>query len=364
MTVAGTCIPQESVYPLLVYVQSKAFACPFECPNVTPTILVDSDCPDRATLAAAAAVIRRGGLVAFPTETVYGLGANALDAAAVRKIFAAKGRPAINPIIVHVSDLEMARGLVANWPATAEILAGHFWPGPLTLVLPKSDFVPDVVTAGGPTVAIRMPAHPIALGLIRASGVPLAAPSANRSSELSPTRAEHVKAALDDRIDLILDGGPTPNGIESTVLDLTTSPATLLRPGPISVAALERVIGPIQTRRSESAAGALPSPGLLPRHYSPRTRVELFSDRLSLVKRSKEVEQAGERSAMVFFGNGDTARPDSVEMPTNAEQYAARFYDTLHLLDGRNCSRILIELPPDTPEWLAVHDRLTRAAAM
>ncbi len=188
----------------------------------TRILKIDPQIPDVRLLRLAAEVIHDGGLVAFPTETVYGLGANALDSQAVRRIFEAKGRPANNPVIAHVSDRAMLRQLVKEWPANVERLAEEFWPGPLTLVLPKNDWVPDVVTAGGPTVAVRMPGHPIALGLIRELGLPLAAPSANRSSELSPTRAEHVHAGLDGRIDLILDGGPTTewNRINSSRSDL------------------------------------------------------------------------------------------------------------------------------------------------
>ena len=176
-------------------------------------------------------MLRRGGLVAFPTETVYGLGANALDAEAVRHIFAAKGRPATNPVIVHVAEIARVREVVADWPPLAERLAGRFWPGPLTLVLPRHPALPALVTAGGPTVAVRVPLHPVALALLRAAVVPVAAPSANRSTRLSPTRAEHVLAGLAGRIDLLLDGGPASGGLESTVLDVTTVPPRLLRRG-------------------------------------------------------------------------------------------------------------------------------------
>ena len=202
-------------------------------------------------------MLRGGGLAAFPTETVYGLGANALDAAAVARIFAAKGRPANNPLIVHLADAAQVREIAADWPESASRLAERFWPGPLTLVLPRRDIVPDIVTARGPTVAVRVPAHPVAQALLRAAALPLAAPSANRSTELSPTRAEHVLRGLEGRIDLLLDGGPTAGGIESTVLDVTIMPPRLLRPGLIGVAQLEAVIGPLMRvlpRRSGSPA--------------------------------------------------------------------------------------------------------------
>src|ERR1700678_2368203 len=195
-----------------------------------------------ASIAHAAELIRAGKLVAFPTETVYGLGANALDPAAVERIFAAKGRPKTSPLIVHVDSIEMARGLAAAWPAAAETLARRYWPGPLTLVLPKSATVPDIVTAGLPTVGLRMPAHPLALQLIRAAGVPIAGPSANRFTELSPTAASHVPEAL---ADYVLDGGPARVGIESTVVSLVGE-STLLRPGVIPLPDLEALIGPIR----------------------------------------------------------------------------------------------------------------------
>ena len=188
-----------------------------------------------------------GKLVAFPTETVYGLGANALDAAAVDRIFAAKGRPLTSPLIVHVDSVDMARELVTRWPAAAEILAAKHWPGPLTLVLPKQARIPDIVTAGLPTVGLRVPAHPLALELIRRAGVPIAAPSANRFGQLSPTTAEHVRKSLGDAVDLILDGGSTSVGIESAVLSLAGDRPVLLRPGVIPVTELEALIGPVES---------------------------------------------------------------------------------------------------------------------
>jgi L-threonylcarbamoyladenylate synthase len=329
-----------------------------------PTVVqvIDPTAPDPDVLRAAAERVRAGGLVAFPTETVYGLGANALDADAVRRIFAAKGRPPTNPLIVHVDGESMLRTLVAAWPPTAARLAERLWPGPLTLVLAKTQAVPDVVTAGGPTVAVRMPAHPVALGLIRAAGVPLAAPSANRSSELSPTRAEHVLAGLDGRIDLILDGGPTANGIESTVLSLVDDRPVLLRPGPISVSDLEGVIGPIERWFAETAPGPVPSPGLLARHYSPRTPIEVYPDRGRLTDRAEKLNRGGQQLGCVVIGRGTDLPGVVVEMPADARGYAARLYDELHELDRRELVRILVELPPETDQWLAVRDRLTRAA--
>ena len=315
-------------------------------------------------MAQAAAVLRAGGLVAFPTETVYGLGANALDRAAVASIFAAKGRPAANPLIVHVSDAASAHALVEHWPTQAEQLAQHFWPGPLTLVLPRKRIVPDVVTAGGPTVAIRMPAHPVALALLSACGLPLAAPSANPSSCLSPTRAEHVLAALSEQIDLILDAGPTPGGLESTVLDLTTQPPCLLRPGLLTPGQLEEVVGPV-ARLVPGAGDSRPplSPGLLGRHYAPRTPIELAPSNGR--SRVEFLTRQGFRVGwLVLCGDSSAALcpTATVVMPEGAAAYSAQLYAKLHELDELGLDRLIVDLPPATDEWLAVRDRLHRAA--
>lgn len=325
----------------------------------TTVVSIDPDSPDESILRRAADAIRRGELVAFPTETVYGLGANALDANAVERIFIAKGRPPANPLIVHVSNREMATSLTSGSLKVADRLIENFWPGPLTVVLPKAAIVPTIVTAAGSTVAIRMPSHPVALGLIREAGVPLAAPSANRSTQLSPTRAEHVLVGLNGRIDLILDGGPTQRGIESTVVDLTTDPPTLLRPGPISIEQLQGAVGKIQLLSNSARDSVLRSPGLMARHYSPRTPVELHRSRQKLLEGVQSLRQSGKRVGIVSIGD---SIPDAIVMPANAAEYAARLYDTLHILDKLDLDHILIELPPDTPEWLAVRDRLLRSA--
>jgi len=294
-------------------------------------------------VAHAAALIRAGKLVAFPTETVYGLGANALDPAAVERIFAAKGRPKTSPLIVHVDSIEMARSLAAEWPAAAETLARRYWPGPLTLVLPKRAEVPDIVTAGLPTVGLRMPAHPLALELIRAAGVPIAAPSANRFTELSPTAASHVPEAL---ADYVLDGGPAQVGIESTVLSLVDQPVgqpagqpTLLRPGVIPLPEMEALIGPIRIAGAP-AEGAHDSPGMHERHYRPRTPLVLLRD--------GEALPAG--------------RGIKAQMPADAREYAAVLYETLHRLDAEGFDWIGIDEPHGGPEWAGVLDRLRRAA--
>jgi L-threonylcarbamoyladenylate synthase len=291
------------------------------------------------SLEQAAALIRAGKLVAFPTETVYGLGANALDAAAVARIFAAKGRPRTSPLIVHVDSLEMARGLAREWPPEAETLAQRYWPGPLTLVLPKVAAIPDIVTAGLPTVGLRMPAHPLALELIRAAGVPVAAPSANRFTELSPTLAGHVPDGL---ADYVVDGGPARVGIESTVLSLA-GPPTLLRPGVIPLTEIEAVIGPVLAA-DEPADGAHTSPGMHRRHYRPVTP-------LYLVERGERPPQGC--GAWLRIGH---------EMPADPVAYAAVLYETLHRLDAEGVGVIAVERPPDTPEWAGVRDRLQRAA--
>ena len=282
----------------------------------------------------AAELLRNGRLVAFPTETVYGLGANALDPEAVARIFEAKGRPLTSPLIVHVPSIEMARGLASVWPEKAQALAEHFWPGPLTIIVPKAANVPDVVTAGLPSVGLHMPAHPLALELLKAAGIPLAAPSANRFTQLSPTTAEHVREGLGDRVDMILDGGPCQVGIESTVISVAGETPRILRPGLISQTEIEAVIGPVET-----GAGA-ESPGQHPKHYSPRTPVILGA--------SPEV--------------GKGVRLDATNMPTDPAAYAECLYRTLHGLDRENLDWIAIEMPPDTPPWAGVRDRLTRAA--
>jgi L-threonylcarbamoyladenylate synthase len=285
----------------------------------------------------AAALILAGRLVAFPTETVYGLGANALDPAAVARIFAAKGRPRTSPLIVHVDSIEMARTLASEWSDAADLLARRYWPGPLSLVVPKRPIVPDIVTAGLPTVGLRMPAHALALELIRAARVPIAAPSANRFTELSPTAAVHIPEAL---ADYTLDGGPARVGIESTVLSLVGAP-TLLRPGAVSITELELLIGPI-LQGAAPVGGAHAAPGMHARHYRPATPLYLDT-----------VEREG-KGIVLRMGQ---------EMPADPQAYAAVLYETLHRLDTLSLDWIAVEPPPDTPEWAGILDRLRRATA-
>jgi L-threonylcarbamoyladenylate synthase len=314
------------------------------------------------SIAQAAAVLRNGGLVAFPTETVYGLGANALDADAVARIFAAKGRPSRNPVIVHISSQRQVNQVVTEWPPVAEELAKRFWPGPLTLVLPKRNEVPDIVTAGGATVAVRVPGHPIALALLQAAGLPIAAPSANRSSRLSPTCAQHVANDLGGRIDLILDGGPTPGGIESTVVDLTGPVPRLLRPGLLQAADLEAVVGALLQSEPTKLEPVLPSPGMLPRHYAPRTPLSCVEGdpRLlvdTLLQRPQKVGYLG-------FGDAPALPPGVVchMLANDPLAAAAKLYEALHQLDAAGLDHIVVALPPDTSAWLAIRDRLLRAS--
>ncbi|MCS6953744.1 MAG: L-threonylcarbamoyladenylate synthase [Bryobacterales bacterium] len=308
---------------------------------------------DRAALRRAAELIRQGRLVAFPTETVYGLGANALDEAAVRRIYEVKGRPPQSPLIVHVSSLEMARRLAAEWPEAAERLARRFWPGPLTLVLPKCPQIPDLVTAGLPSVGLRMPSHPLALELIREAGVPVAAPSANRFSRLSPTTAQHVREGLGDAVDFILDGGPTTVGIESTVLSLVHVPPRVLRPGMVTRAEIEAVIGRVESgRRVEDSHTPHLSPGLHARHYSPVTPLLLLLP--------GEPLPPGRGAYLWLTAPAPAAH--SVGMPQEATAYAAVLYDVLHQEDAKGWDWIAVERPPGGPEWEAIHDRLERAA--
>ena len=337
-------------------------------------------------IARAAALLRAGRLVAFPTETVYGLGANALDPEAVSRIYAVKRRPATSPLIVHVASVDMAKSLVADWPEAAALLTKNFWPGPLTLVLPvacvetragvktsdrvgtgvppvqaeqssaalSSRTIPPIVTAGLPTVGLRMPNHPAALALIEAAALPLAAPSANRFTELSPTTADHVRQSLGSEVDLILDGGPCTVGIESTVLSLAGPNPVLLRPGGISRQQLEALIGPIATLK-DAPAGAHPAPGMHARHYSPRTVLYLTQ--------KGEVPEQWQGIYLQLHHAPTRTNITVLQMPQSAAEYAASLYKVLHNADGNNYSWIAVDSPPNTPEWEAVHDRLRRAAS-
>lgn len=306
-------------------------------------------------IAVAADLLRSGGLVAMPTETVYGLGARALDPVAVARIYAAKQRPASSPLIAHVDSIEQARSLLDAWPTTAQQLAEAFWPGPLTLVLPKAAHVPDALTGGGPRLGVRLPAHPIALALIRALGEPIAAPSANRFMQLSPTRADHVARGLGDAVDLILDGGDCAYGIESTVVRLEPQGATLLRPGAIPAALIEQVLGnPLARLGSVTASTgeAQDSPGLHQRHYAPRTPMFIWQTGQTLPPG---------RGALLALSSSPPPQVHHVHMPLEPGAYAHRLYADLHALDDVGLDWIAVEAPPVGANWAAVHDRLQRA---
>ena len=325
-----------------------------------------------AALRRAATLLAEGGLVAIPTETVYGLAADALDADAVDRIFAAKGRPASNPLIVHVSDAALARSLAAAWPPAAELITSQLWPGPVTVIVPRGERVPTAVTAGGPTVALRCPGHPLARRLIEMLGRPLAAPSANRSRAVSPTTAGHVLEGLGNRVDLILDGGPCSRGIESTVVDCTTDPPRILRFGPIDRDDLEAVLGgpvadAVVVTGTAAAAEPARSPGMLTRHYAPKTPLEVST---TASERVASLVQAGKRVAWLTPHTDDpqvrllAASRDVlvVPMPAQPAAFAACLYATLHAVDRRSLDRIVVDSPPATEPWRAVADRLRRAA--
>ncbi len=332
-------------------------------PITTEWLAIDAS--NRA-LQHACAKLRRGKLVAFPTETVYGLGADARNPQAVGRIFTAKGRPSHNPLIVHVASIPAACELTTAWNDQADMLAQAFWPGPLTLVLPRGAMIPEVVSAGGANVALRCPAHPIALELIERSGCPLAAPSANRSGAISPTTAEHVWLGLAGHIELILDAGPTSGGIESTVLDLTTLPPRLLRPGLIALATLERVIGHIEVGREQGSAKPLPSPGLLHRHYAPQTPLELLPNPGLANQRLQALQRRGLRVGWLSReGELDPppVPPTEVQhLPRDVAGYSRLLYAALHRLDAAGIDVIVAVMPPSLPEWQGVQDRLRRAA--
>lgn len=321
----------------------------------------------RAAVQRAAAALRAGAVVALPTETVYGLAANALDAAAVAEIFQIKGRPASNPIIVHVADNAMAKSCVAHWPAAAEKCSRAFWPGPLTLVLPRAKIIPDAVTAGGATVGVRWPSHPLMQAVIRACGFPLAAPSANLSNHVSPTNAEHVRQQLDGKIPLIVEGGQAQVGIESTVLDLTTEPPHILRPGMIHAAALAAAGVPVARGVEPGGGGVLKSPGQLKKHYSPKARliVTTWKNDADLAAKIGSRQSAIGNIHVLAHTNiplGGAFKNVSV-IPHDAEAFARALYGELHRCDAAVAELIIVEAPPDAPEWAGIADRLRRAAA-
>lgn len=306
-----------------------------------------------SSIARAVEMLRAGGIVAFPTETVYGLGGLAFDRLAVARIFEIKRRPNFDPLIVHALDRAMVEEIVLQFSPIAETLAQRFWPGGLTLVLPKRDAVPALVTAGAPSVAVRVPSHPVARALLAGANAPIAAPSANPFGALSPTRAEHVVKALGASVDLILDGGPSEHGLESTIVGFDPRPV-LLRPGAIPVEAIEAVVGSLLRRRS----GALVTPGGLPQHYAPRTR-------LRVIDPSQVPQQERNRAGALTLHDEfpGYAATEQLSPSGDLRQAAARFFEALHALDAVGVERIDAQPLPETGLGLAMMDRLRRAAA-
>jgi len=321
----------------------------------------------QAAVKRAADRLRAGEVVALPTETVYGLAANTWDENAIANIFQIKGRPANNPIIVHVASVEMAKRCVASWPANADNLAKAFWPGPLTLVLPRAKEIPDNVTAGGATVGVRWPGHPLIQAVIRECGFPLAAPSANLSGRVSPTNAGHVRNQLGHKISLIVDGGQSQVGIESTVLDLTVSPPDILRPGMIHAESLAAVTGNIQHSTFDIQHSMLRSPGLLQRHYSPKAKLLVldWKDDADLLVRLVTSHVSRLTCHVIAHTKIPSAEnfANVCMIPHDAEAFARAIYGELHRSDEAGAEWIVVEAPPDLPEWLAIADRLRRGAA-
>jgi L-threonylcarbamoyladenylate synthase len=340
---------------------------------------VDPKRPDspfaREAIGRAAGILRAGGLVALPTETVYGLGANALDKSAVDSIFRAKNRPAWDPVIVHIADESMLEALVHDVPDAARRLMRAFWPGPLTLLLPRSPLVSDLVTAGRPFVGIRMPAHPIALELIRQAGVPVAAPSANLFGHISPTTAAHVLLDLNGRIDAVLDAGPTAQGVESTVLDPCQSPMRIYRPGAVTLDQIRNIGGPVEFFQPtgelvETPREAMPSPGVGLRHYAPKARLVLveasaadLGARLARAAAAVQGERYGIMQPADIQLPADLARAPKFPWGrwSEPEQMARTLYAGLHALDAIGCAVILCPLPPAEGLSAAIRDRLLKA---
>jgi L-threonylcarbamoyladenylate synthase len=314
---------------------------------------------DNDTIDEAATLLRQGGLVAFPTETVYGLGADASNPEAVRRIFAAKGRPANHPLIVHIADIAHIGKWAQNVPDAAQKLAEHFWPGPLALILNKTPQVPLTVTGGQHTVALRVPNHPVALRLLQTFGGGIAAPSANRFCRISPTLASHVAEELGDTVDLILDGGACQVGVESTIVDLSGDQPTLLRPGQIGSLEIETVLG-CQLLISQHIDHR--APGMMAVHYAPATIAMLCPvDRFQGV--IKQLTAQGKKVGILAYHHPipENSQARIIEMPRQADQYAQTLYASLRELDNLKLDIILVEQPPDTALWLAVNNRLGKA---
>ena len=308
----------------------------------------------KAEVAKAVKLLQDGRLVAFPTETVYGLGADASNAQAIARLYAVKRRPADHPVIVHFDGADRAFAWAREVPEAARTLAKRYWPGPLTLILKRSSLVHDFITGGQDNVGVRVPAHPLAHALLAAFGGGIAAPSANRFGHVSPTTAAHVRADLGTDVDLVLEGGPSEIGIESTIVDLSRGTPVLLRPGRISAAELKAAIGkPLGT----VAADAPRHSGSLERHYAPRAPAKLVPAH----ELDREIGRVQEKIAVLAFSRPDERVDYWLRMPRDPLAYAHRLYAALRELDSADCEAILIEAPPDAPEWAAVRDRLRRA---
>jgi L-threonylcarbamoyladenylate synthase len=306
-----------------------------------------------AELSGAVDALERGGLVAFPTETVYGLGADASNPKAVARLYAVKRRPLDHPVIVHFASAQDAFTWAREVPEQARLLARHFWPGPLTLVLKRSRKAQDFVTGGQDSVGLRVPSHPVARELLKSFAGGIAAPSANRFGRVSPTTAAHVREDLGADVDLVLEGGPSEVGIESTIVDLSGGAPVLLRPGRISKQDLERVIGAVKERSESSPRHS----GGLERHYAPRTPARL----VPTYDLDKEIARLKEKVAVLAFSRPDERVDYWLRMPRDPDAYAQRLYGALRELDAAGCEEILVEAPPEAPEWVAVRDRLHRA---
>ncbi|MDZ4769004.1 MAG: L-threonylcarbamoyladenylate synthase [Chloroflexota bacterium] len=332
----------------------------------TPILPADAD-----TIAQAATIIRRGGLVAFPTETVYGLGADATSIEAVGRIFAAKGRPLTDPVIVHLADADQIASIAGDLPDAAMLLADSFMPGALTLIVPRGDRIPAIVSAGRDTVAVRVPSHPVAHALIRAAGVPIAAPSANNFSRPSATSAAHVLFDLDGRIDLILDGGASPIGVESTIVDLTTTPPTLRRPGGISIEAIRAVVPDLAiSTLYGSTDQAMSAPGQMLRHYSPRAVLHLYttapdgdSDALTARVNADMAEAAHPIGAILTgFPLTPPATAATIVLGGDPDWVGANLFSALRALDSTGAAAIYIVWTRHDGIGAAIWDRLVRAA--
>lgn len=319
-----------------------------------------------AAVQRAVVLLRAGHVVALPTETVYGLAANALDAKAVARIYEIKGRPAHNPIIVHVASVAMAKRCVIQWPPLADKFAKAFWPGPLTMVLPRAEQIPDNVTAGGETVGVRWPSHPFIQEVIRACDFPLAAPSANLSNQISPTNAGHVAKQLDGKISLIVDGGQAQVGIESTVVDLTANPPRLLRPGMIHEQSLLAVTEQLALGVRENGE-ILKSPGQLQKHYAPKAKLVVlkWQDEADLNAQLSVIHSRQSQPHVIAHTHipSQTGFGRVSVIPHDAEAFARALYAELHQCDELGAELIVVEAPPESSEWRAIADRLKRASA-